>query len=145
MIVAINKSDIRNANPDRVKRQLQQMGLAPEDWGGELICCTVSAATGDGMDHLLEMILLQADILELKANPRRTATGFVIESRLEAGMGPTANILVTNGTLQLNDPIVTGCSWGRIKAMINDRGNKVRTAGPSSVVKVLGQIGRAHV
>ena len=138
MIVAINKSDIRNANPDRVKRQLQQMGLAPEDWGGELICCTVSAATGDGMDHLLEMILLQADILELKANPRRTATGFVIESRLEAGMGPTANILVTNGTLQLNDPIVTGCSWGRIKAMINDRGNKVRTAGPSSVVKVLG-------
>ena len=138
MIVAINKCDMRTANPDRVKRQLQQMGLASEDWGGELICCNVSATAGDGMDHLLEMILLQADILELKANPRRKATGYVIESRLEAGMGPTANILVTNGTLQLNDAIVTGCTWGRVKAMINDRGNKVRTAGPSSAVKVLG-------
>ena len=138
MIVAINKCDLRTANPDRVKRQLQQMGLAPEDWGGELICCPVSATKGDGMDHLLEMILLQADVLELKANPRRKAQGYVIESRLEAGMGPTANLLVTNGTLQLNDAIVSGSSWGRVKAMINDLGNKVRTAGPSAAVKVLG-------
>jgi translation initiation factor IF-2 len=138
MIIAINKCDLRTANPDRVKRQLQQMGLAPEDWGGDLICCPVSATKGDGMDHLLEMILLQADVLELKANPRRKAQGYVIESRLEAGMGPTANVLVTNGTLELNDAIVTGSTWGRVKAMINDQGNKVRTAGPSAAVKVLG-------
>ncbi len=138
MIIAINKCDLRSANPDRVKRQLQQMGLAPEDWGGDLICCAVSASTGAGMDHLLEMILLQADVLELKANPRRKAQGYVIESRLEAGMGPTANVLITNGTLQLNDALVTGSSWGRVKAMINDQGNKVRTAGPSAAVKILG-------
>ncbi len=138
MIIAINKCDLPAANPDRVKRQLQQMGLAPEDWGGELICCAVSAASGDGMDHLLEMILLQAEVLELRANPRRKATGYVIESRLEAGMGPTANVLLTNGTLQLNDAIVSGSSWGRVKAMINDQGIKVRTAGPSAAVKILG-------
>ena len=138
MIAAINKCDLRTANPDRVKRQLQQMGLAPEDWGGDLICCPVSAVTGEGMDHLLEMILLQADVLELKANPRRKAQGYVIESRLEAGMGPTANVLVTNGTLQINDALVSGSSGGRIKAMINDQGNKVRTAGPAAAVKVLG-------
>ena len=138
MIIAINKCDLRTANPDRVKRQLQQLGLAPEDWGGDLICCPVSATKGDGMDHLLEMILLQADILELKANPRRKAQGYVIESRLEAGMGPTANVLVTNGTLQLNDAIVSGSTWGRVKAMINDQGNKIRTAGPSAAVKILG-------
>jgi len=138
MVVAINKCDLRSANPDRVKRQLQQKGLAPEDWGGELICCEVSATTGDGMDHLLEMILLQSDVLELKANPHRKAQGYVIESRLEAGMGPTANVLITNGTLQLNDAIVSGASWGRVKAMINDQGKKVRTAGPSAAIKVLG-------
>ena len=138
MIIAINKCDLRTANPDRVKRQLQQMGLAPEDWGGDLICCPVSATKGDGMDHLLEMILLQADILELRANPRRKAQGYVIESRLEAGMGPTANVLITNGTLQLNDAIVSGSTWGRVKAMINDQGNKIRTAGPSAAVKILG-------
>ena len=138
MIIAINKCDLRTANPDRVKRQLQQMGLAPEDWGGDLICCQVSATKGEGMDHLLEMILLQADILELRANPRRKAQGYVIESRLEAGMGPTANVLVTNGTLQLNDAIVSGSTWGRVKAMINDQGNKIRTAGPSAAVKILG-------
>jgi len=138
MIIAINKCDLRSANPDRVKRQLQQMGLAPEDWGGDLICCQVSATTGDGMDHLLEMILLQSEVLELKANPNRKAQGFVIESRLEAGMGPTANMLITNGTLQLNDAIVSGSSWGRVKAMINDQGKKVRTAGPSSAVKIMG-------
>ena len=138
MIIAINKCDLRSANPDRVKRQLQQMGLAPEDWGGDLICCQVSATTGDGMDHLLEMILLQSEVLELKANPHRKAQGYVIESRLEAGMGPTANVLITNGTLQLNDAIVSGASWGRVKAMINDQGKKLRTAGPSAAVKILG-------
>ena len=138
MIVAINKCDLRTANPDRVKRQLQQMGLAPEDWGGDLICCNVSAQTGEGIDQLLEMILLQAEMLELKANPRCKATGYVIESCLEAGRGPTATVLVKNGTLQLNDAVVSGSCWGRIKAMINDQGHKVRTAPPSAAVKLLG-------
>ena len=138
MIVAINKCDLRTANPDRVKRQLQQMGLAPEDWGGDLICCNVSAQTGEGIDQLLEMILLQAEMLELKANPRCKATGYVIESCLEAGRGPTATVLVKNGTLQLNDAVVSGSCWGRIKAMINDQGHKVRSAPPSAAVKLLG-------
>lgn len=138
MIVAINKADLRTANVDRVKRQLRQLGLVPEEWGGDLICCTVSATKGDGMDNLLEMILLQADMLELQANPRRKAQGYVIESRLEAGMGPTANVLIANGTLKLNDAVVSGSSWGRIKAMINDQGKRVRTAGPSAAVKLLG-------
>ncbi len=138
MMIAINKIDLRTANVDRVKRQLQQEGLTPEDWGGDLVCCPVSAATGDGIDNLLEMILLQAEMLELKANPRRRATGFVIEARLEAGMGPTANLLVQAGTLQVGDAIVCGPCWGRVKALINDVGVKVRTAGPSYAVKCLG-------
>ena len=138
IMVAINKTDLRNANVDRVKRQLQQDGVTPEDWGGEVVCCPVSAVTGDGIDHLLEMILLQADMLELESNPRRRAQGFVIEARLEAGMGPTANLLVTRGTLQVGDAIVCGPYWGKIKALINDQGIKVRTAGPSSAVKCLG-------
>ncbi len=138
MMIAINKVDLRTANVDRVKRQLQQEGLTPEDWGGDLVCCPVSAATGEGIDHLLEMILLQAEMLELKANPRRRGQGFVIEARLEAGMGPTANLLVRAGTLQVGDAIVCGPCWGRVKALINDVGVKVRTAGPSFAVKCLG-------
>jgi len=138
VMVAINKIDLRNANVDRVKRQLQQDGITPEDWGGDVICCPVSATTGDGIDHLLEMILLQADMLDLKSNPRRRAQGFVIEARLEAGMGPTANMLVTRGTLHVGDSLVCGPYLGKIKALINDQGIKVRTAGPSSAVKCLG-------
>jgi translation initiation factor IF-2 len=138
IMAAINKIDLRGANVDRVKRQLQQEGLAPEDWGGDLICCPVSAMTGEGIDHLLEMILLQAEVLELKANPKRRAQGYVIEARLEAGMGPTANLLVKRGTLHVGDAMVCGPYWGRIKALINDQGIKVRTAGPSSAVKCLG-------
>ncbi len=138
IMVAINKIDLRTANVDRVKRQLQQDGVTPEDWGGDVVCCPVSAVTGDGIDHLLEMILLQADMLELKSNPRRRAQGFVIEARLEAGMGPTANVLVTRGTLHVGDAVVCGPYWGKIKALINDQGIKVRTAGPSSAVKCLG-------
>jgi translation initiation factor IF-2 len=138
VMVAINKIDLRNANVDRVKRQLQQDGVTPEDWGGDVVCCPVSAVTGDGIDHLLEMILLQADMLELKSNPRRRAQGFVIEARLEAGMGPTANLLVTRGTLHVGDAVVCGPYWGKLKALINDQGIKVRTAGPSSAVKCLG-------
>ena len=138
IMVAINKTDLRGANVDRVKQQLQKENLAPEDWSGTTICCPVSAVTGAGIDHLLEMILLQADMLELKANPTRRAQGYVIEARLEPGMGPTANILVKRGTLKVGDAITCGPYWGRVKALISDKGIKVRTAGPSLAVKVLG-------
>lgn len=138
IMVAINKIDLRTANVDRVKRQLQQKGLTPEDWGGDIICCPVSAVTGEGIDHLLEMILLQAEMLELKANARGRAKGYVIEAQLEPGRGPTATLLVTSGTLQVGDAIVCSYCWGRVRALINDRGIKVRTAGPSHAVKCLG-------
>ena len=141
IMVAINKTDLRAANIDRVKRQLQQEGLSSEDWGGTVVCCPVSALTGDGIDHLLEMILLQAEVLELKANPKRRAQGYIIEARLEAGMGPTATVLVRRGTLHVGDAMVCGLTWGRVKALINDQGIKVRTAGPSSAVKCLGLTG----
>ena len=138
IMVAINKIDLPAANVDRVKQQLQQEDLTPEDWGGETICCPVSAETGEGIDHLLEMILLQAEMLELNANPSRKAKGFVIEAKLEPGMGPTANMLVKSGTLKVGDAIVCGQSWGKVKALINDQGNKIRSAGPSTPVKCLG-------
>lgn len=138
IMVAINKIDLPNANVDRVKGQLQQEGLAPEDWGGDVICVPVSAVTGAGVSNLLEMILLQAEVLELRAAPKQKATGRVLEARLEPGMGPTATLLVQQGTLQVGDSLVCGDHWGRIKAIINDRMVKVRTAGPSYAVKVLG-------
>lgn len=138
IMAAVNKIDLRTANVERVKRQLQQEGLAPEDWGGTTICCPVSATTGEGIDHLLEMILLQSEMMELKANPKRRAQGFVIEARLEAGMGPTANLLVTRGTLRIGDALVCGHCWGRVKALVSDQGIQVRTAGPSIPVKCLG-------
>ncbi|MGD9874816.1 MAG: translation initiation factor IF-2 [Kiritimatiellia bacterium] len=138
IIAAINKVDLPGANVDRVKQQLQEMGLSPEDWGGDVICCPVSAITGAGMDNLLEMINLQADMLELKANPRQPATGYVIEARLEPGMGPTATFLVCDGMLKVGDAVVCGATWGRVKALLNDKGHKVRTAGPASPVKVMG-------
>lgn len=138
IMVAINKIDLRTANVDRVKRQLQQRGLTPEDWGGDVICCPVSATTGEGIDHFLEMILLQAEMLELKANVRGRAKGFVVEAQLEPGRGPTATLLVKSGTLQVGDALVCGHCWGRVRALINDRGIKVRTAGPSFAVRCLG-------
>jgi len=138
MIVAVNKCDLPGAQPDRARRQLQEMGLNPEDWGGDLSVVNVSAITGEGMDDLFECILLEAELLELKANPNRPAEGYVVEARLEAGMGPTATVLVKRGTLKLGDAMVCGRSWGRIKALINDVGNKVRTAGPSDAVKCMG-------
>lgn len=138
IMVAINKVDLKTAVVDRVKRQLQNEGLVPEDWGGDVICCPVSAITGEGIDHLLDMILLQAEMLELKASARRAAKGYIIEARLEAGMGPTANLLVKEGTLHVGEAIVCGPCWGRVKALINDQGIKVRTAGPSMPVKCLG-------
>jgi len=141
LVVAINKIDLPGANPDRVKQQLQAEDLAPEDWGGDTICCLVSAHTGVGIDHLMEMILLQSEILELSANPARRAGGFVIEAQLEPGMGPTANLLVTRGTLRIGDAVICGQFWGKVRALINDHGSKVKTAGPSMPVKCLGLSG----
>lgn len=141
MMVAINKIDLPGSKPERVRQQLQAEGLVTEEWGGDVICCEVSAATGKGVEHLLESILLQAEMLELKANPKRRASGYVIEARLEAGMGPTANLLVRSGTLKIGDLILSGEYWGRVKALINDKGAKVRTAGPSVPVKCMGLSG----
>ncbi|MBT3296514.1 MAG: translation initiation factor IF-2 [Verrucomicrobia bacterium] len=138
MMVAINKIDMPTADVQRVLQQLQAEGLAPEEWGGDLICCPVSAETGDGIDHLLEMILLQADVLELKANPTRRAEGYVIEAQLEPGMGPTANMLIKRGTLSVGDVILCGQYSGKVRALINDHGAKVKSAGPSTPIKCLG-------
>ncbi|MBI3987331.1 MAG: translation initiation factor IF-2 [Lentisphaerae bacterium] len=141
IMVAINKMDLPAANIDRVKKQLQAMGLTPEDWGGTTVCCPVSAKTGEGLDHFLELIELQAEMLELRANPRRRAEGYVIEARLEAGMGPTAALLVTRGTLQVGDALVCGAFWGRVKALIDDSGIKVRAVTPGRAVKCMGLAG----
>ncbi len=138
IMVAINKVDLKTANVDRIKQQLQQENLAPEDWGGQTIVCPVSAETGEGIDHLLEMILLQAEVMELKAMSKGPAHGYVVEARLEPGMGPTANVLVKKGTLKVGDAMVCGPYWGKVKALISDTGTKVRTAGPSVAVKCLG-------
>ncbi len=138
IMVAINKVDLNSANVDRVKQQLQQENLAPEDWGGQTIVCPVSAATGEGIDHLLEMILLQAEVMELQAIDKGPAHGYVVEARLEPGMGPTANVLVKQGVLKVGDAMVCGPYWGKVKALISDQGIKVRTAGPSMAVKCLG-------
>ena len=141
IMVAINKIDIPGVNPERVKQQLAALNLTPEDWGGEVICCPVSALTGQGVDHLLAMILLQSEVLELKANPKRRAMGYVIEAQLEPGMGPTANLLVRHGTLSLGDAVLCGPYWGRVRALINDHGVKVKSAGPSTPIKCLGLAG----
>lgn len=141
VMVAINKCDLPGANPDRVMQQLQAEGLTPEDWGGETICCKVSAITGEGIEHLLEMILLQAEIQELTANPRKPAMGYIIEAEMQPGMGPTATLLVTGGTLKVGDAVLCGPHWGRIRALINDQGKKVKSAGPSTPVKCLGLSG----
>lgn len=141
VIVAMNKMDLRSANPDRLKQQLQEHGVMVEDWGGEVGCCPVSAISGEGIDGLLERILLEAELLELKANPNKPANGYVIEARMEPGMGPTASLLVKEGTLKVGDSVLCGTCWGRVKALISDQGKKVRTAGPSMAVKILGLTG----
>ncbi|HEY8240489.1 MAG TPA: translation initiation factor IF-2 [Kiritimatiellia bacterium] len=138
IMIALNKKDLRAFNPDRVKQQLQGVGITPEDWGGDVICCPVSALTGDGVDGLLENISVQAEVLELKANPERLAQGYIVEAQLQPGRGCVATVLVRKGTLHVGDPIVCGTAWGRIKALINDRGEKVKIAGPSDAVVVLG-------
>ena len=138
IIIAMNKMDLRTANPDRVKQQLQENDVMVEEWGGSIGCCPVSAASGEGMEALLERILLEAEMMELKSNPKRPATGFVVEAQMEPGMGPTASVLVKSGTLSIGDSVICGKYWGRIKALINDQGVKVRSAGPSMAVKILG-------
>ena len=138
IIIAMNKMDLRSANPDRLKQQLQENEVMVEDWGGSIGCCPVSATTGEGIDGLLERILLESEMLELKANPNKPANGFVVEAQMEPGMGPTASLLVKSGTLSLGDSVVCGPYWGRVKALISDQGKKVRSAGPSMAVKLLG-------
>jgi translation initiation factor IF-2 len=138
IIVAINKIDKPQANLERVKKQLSELGLAAEDWGGKVITVPVSAKTGQGIDDLLEMILLEAQMLELKANPKRLARGVVVEAKMSKGRGPVATLLVQNGTLHLNENIIVGNFYGKIRAMFNDRGQSVTLAGPSMPVEVLG-------
>jgi translation initiation factor IF-2 len=137
ILVAVNKMDHPNANPMRVRQQLQDKGLVPDDWGGETIFVDVSALTKQGVDKLLEMILLQAELLELKANPDRRAKGNVIESGVEPG-GPTATVLVRKGTLRVSDIILCGEFYGRVRALISEEGQRLKEAGPSVAVRVLG-------
>ncbi|WP_343564548.1 translation initiation factor IF-2 [Kiloniella sp. b19] len=138
IIVAINKCDKPEANPDRVKQELLQHELIVEDMGGDILAIEVSAKTRQGLDKLEEAILLQSELLELKANPDRSAVGTVVESRLDKGRGALASILIQKGTLNVGDVFVTGTEWGRVRAMVNERGQKVKQAGPSQPVEVLG-------
>ncbi len=138
IIVAINKMDKEGANPDRVKQDLTAYELVPEEWGGDTIMVPVSAITGEGVNSLLEMILLQADILQLRANPHRMAKGVIIEAKLDKSRGPLATVLLQNGTLHVGDNIVAGMASGRVRAMVNDRGERVENAGPSMPVEVSG-------
>ena len=138
IIVAINKIDKPTANPDRVKQELTQYGLVPEDWGGDTICVEVSAKKRSGIDELLEMILLVAELRELKANPDRPAKGTVIEAKLDKGRGPVATVLVQNGTLNVGDTIIVGDVSGKIRVLVNDKGKNVKKAGPSQPVEVVG-------
>ena len=138
IIVAINKIDKPSANIERVKQELSEYELIPEDWGGSTICVPVSAHTGEGIDTLLEMILLTAEVNELKANPNRKARGLVIEAQLDKGKGPVATVLVQKGTLHVGDPIAAGSCFGKVRAMIDDKGRRVKEAGPSVPVEILG-------
>ena len=138
IIVAINKMDKPGANPDRIMQQLTEYGLVPEEWGGDTIVCKISAKTGDGIDNLLEMMVLTAEMRELKANPNRTAKGAVIEARLDKGRGPVATLLVQNGTLHQGDILIAGTAVGRVRAMTDFRGRKLKDAGPSVPVEIIG-------
>ncbi|MBP5432305.1 translation initiation factor IF-2 [Ruminococcus sp.] len=138
IIVAINKMDKEGANPDRIKEELTKYDLVCEDWGGDVICVPVSAKTGEGIDELLENVLLVAEVKELKANPERLAKGTVIEARLDKGRGPIATLLVQNGTLRQGDVLIAGTAVGRVRVMTNDKGRSVKTAGPSVPVEITG-------
>ena len=138
IIVAINKMDKPDADAERVKTDLTKYGIVCEDWGGDTIMCPVSAKTGEGVDELLEMILLQADTMELRANPNRLGRGVIIEAKLDKARGPLATVLMQNGTLHVGDNIIAGLASGRVRALINDRGEKVKEAGPSMPVEIMG-------
>ncbi len=138
IVVAINKMDLPGANPDRVKQQLTEYDLVPEEWGGDTIVCPISAKTGKGVDELLEMLALQTEMLSLRANPARAASGTVIEARLDKGRGPIVTVLVQNGTLKQGDVIIAGTAVGRVRTMTNDKGEKVTEAGPSVPVEIAG-------
>jgi translation initiation factor IF-2 len=138
IVVAINKIDKPGANPDNVKRELAELNLVPEDWGGTTVMVPVSAKKKQNLDQLLEMILLSTDILELKANPKHSASGAVLEAKLDRGRGPVATVLVQDGTLNVGDNFIAGPVVGRVRALIDDRGRPVRSAGPSTPVEVLG-------
>ena len=138
MIVAINKMDVPGANPEKIKQQLTEYEMVPEEWGGETIVCPISAKTGQGVDNLLEMVALTAEMQELKANPNRSARGTVIEARLDKGRGPIMTVLVQNGTLRQGDVIIAGTSVGRVRVMTNDKGERVTEAGPSVPVEITG-------
>ena len=138
IIVAINKMDKPTANPDKIKEQLTKYDLIPEEWGGDTVICPISAKTGQGLDNLLEMVILSAEVLELKANPNRRAKGTVIEARLDKTRGPIATLLVQNGTLNQGDIIIAGTAVGRVRVMTNDKGRTVKTAGPSMPVEITG-------
>ncbi|WP_022665250.1 translation initiation factor IF-2 [Desulfospira joergensenii] len=138
VVVAVNKMDKAGADPDRIMRELSEYDLLSEEWGGSVIFVKVSAKTGQGIDELLEMVLLQSEVLELKANPDRNASGYVVESRLDTGRGAVATVLVKQGTLRDGDPVVCGLHSGRIRAMIDDEGNRIEDAGPSTPAEIVG-------
>jgi translation initiation factor IF-2 len=138
IVVAINKMDRADAQPDKVKNELAALGLQPEDWGGETIFVPCSAITGDGIEELLDNVLLQAELLDLKANPNIPAEGVVLEAYLDRGRGPVANVLVRDGTLEAGDSVVAGAAWGRVRAMTDDRGRQIKKAGPATPLEVLG-------
>lgn len=141
ILVAINKIDKQNINLDKVKKQLAERELMPEGWGGKTITVSVSAKTGQGIDELLEMLLLEAEMLELKANPDRPASGVVVEAELSKGKGPIATVLVSSGTLKIGDMIIVGLNYGKIKAMLDDKGRRISEAGPARPVEILGLSG----
>jgi translation initiation factor IF-2 len=141
MVVAINKMDKPDANPDRVKQELTEFEMVPEEWGGDTIFVEVSAKNRTNLDSLLEMVLLQAEVLDLKANPNKRAKGAIVEARLDRGRGPVATVLVEDGTLRIGDPIVSGLHFGRVRTMTNDRGERLEEAGPSCPVEVTGLSG----
>ena len=138
IIVAVNKIDKPNANVDRVKQELTEYELVAEDWGGSTVFVPVSAKTGEGIQQLLEMILLTAEVMELKANPNRMARGIVLEAQLDKGRGPVASVLVQKGTLHVGDFVSAGSSSGKVRAMVDDKGRRVKEAGPSMPVEILG-------
>ncbi len=138
IIIALNKMDLETARPDRIKEQLSQRGLLVEDWGGDVIACEVSALTGAGVDHILEMVLLQSEMLDLKANPDRRAQGVVVEAELDRGRGTLATVLIQQGTLRVGDAFVAGQFSGRVRALLNERGARIADAGPSVPVQIMG-------